>query len=182
MGSIKKHFKPLILLGILLLVGGCANSEATGDNSGGAKGQSEAEQNIETVLENIFTGPNEEQEKLFEFDEDVERKGERLSEYYQENFKPYLSERFLESFINANGSIQFLIIAHPNYVLETEEITLEEKDDYYTFAAKVSYTNKESDESETMTINGNAQTNKEGKVTSIRYHTDEFKEFRSALE
>jgi hypothetical protein len=182
MEKIKRHLKPLILLGILLVAAGCTNTEVTGDDSEGTVVQSEAEQNIEAVLENIFTGPNEEQSLMFESDEDVKRKAERLDEYYQESFKPYLSERFLEGFINNNGGIQFLIIAHPNYVLETEEISLEVNDDYYTFAAKVVYTNKESGESETITVNGNAQTDEEGKVTSIQYHTDEYKEFRSALE
>ncbi|EDL65738.1 hypothetical protein [Bacillus sp. SG-1] len=180
MSKIKKYFQPLILLGVLLLASGCTNSDTARGNSEEAGAESAAEQNIEAFLENVFTGPNEENEFLFNF-EDLEGRGERISEYYQDNFQPYMSESLLEDFINSNGAVQFLIAAHPDYVLATEEITLEENEDYYTFAAEVSYTNKESNESDTVTINGNIQTDEEGLVTGIQYHRGEYEEFRTAL-
>ena len=45
----------------------------------------------------MFTGPNDEQQEklLKEPDEDIEKYGEKLTEYQEENFKPYMSERFL---------------------------------------------------------------------------------------
>ncbi|WP_421377868.1 hypothetical protein ACOJQI_11545 [Bacillus salacetis] len=180
MSNIKKYFQPFILLGVLLLASGCTNSETAGSNSEETGTSGDAEKNIEAFLENVFTGPNEENEFLFNF-EDLEGRGEKVSDYYQDHFQPYMSESLLEDFINSNGAVQFLMVAQPDYVLATEEITLEENEDYYTFAAEVSYTNKESNESDTVTINGNIQTDEEGLVTGIQYHSGEYEEFRTAL-
>ena len=185
MGKLKESFMPLILLGILLLAVGCANSEETGNNSEGSEKESqskdkEAKQNVRTVLESIFTGSNEKQEKLLESNGGAD---EHLTDYYQENFKPYMSDDFYEShIIKLNGGIRFLQAAHPKYMLEVDEFTLEEretKEGDYNFNVKVTYTNKENDESETMNVEGTASTNEEGKITSIRYMNDE--EFRDSL-
>jgi hypothetical protein len=173
----------LILLVILLLATGCTNSEPSGANSEEGGTQSAAEQNIEAFLENAFTGPTEEYEEAFSGKvEDLERRSERISEYYQNNFEPYMSESLLEGFINSNGAVQFLRFAYPDYVLATEEITLEENEDYYTFAAEVSYTKKESDESGTFTINGNIQTDEEGVITGIQYHKGQYEKLENALK
>ncbi|MGF2614648.1 hypothetical protein FZC84_17375 [Rossellomorea vietnamensis] len=72
--------------------------------------------------------------------------------------------------------------AYPDYVLATEEITLEEAEDYYTFAAEVSYAKKESDESGTFTINGNIQTDEEGVITGIQYHKGQYEKLENALK
>ncbi|MGG1686480.1 hypothetical protein ACIFPW_11875, partial [Pseudalkalibacillus sp. NRS-1564] len=65
MKTMKKYFLPFIMLGILLIAVGCANSEETGNSSEGSEPKvdksKEAQENIKTVLENMFTGPNEEQ-------------------------------------------------------------------------------------------------------------------------
>lgn len=173
----------MILLGILLLATGCTNSETSEDNSEESGSQSAAEQNIEAFLENVFSGPTEEYEEAFSGKvEDLERRSERISEYYQNNFEPYLSESLLEGFINSNGATQFLRFAYPDYVWATKEITLEESEDYYTFAAEVSYTKKESDESGTFTINGNIQTDEEGVIMGIQYHKGQYEKIESALE
>lgn len=168
---------------ILLFATGCTNSETSGDNSEEAGTQSAAEQNIEAFLESAFTGPTEEYEEAFlEEADDLERRDEKISEYYQNNFEPYVSESLLEGFINSNGATQFLRYAYPDYVLATEEITLEEDEDYYTFAAEVSYTKKESNESGTFTINGNIQTDEEGVITGIQYHKGQYEKLENALE
>ena len=76
MKTIKKFFLPFMMLGILLLAVGCANSEETGNSSEGSENESvdkskEAQENIKTVLENMFTGPNEEQENILESNGDI---------------------------------------------------------------------------------------------------------------
>lgn len=172
----KKYFKLLFLLGILLLSVGCTTSEETGTNTEG----SESEQNIRTFLQKLLTGPDEEQEKLLTGpDENVEKYVKRLAEYHNENFKPYLSEQFFESFLDTNGPLLFLQMAHPDNELEVENITFDESEDYYTFTVKVAYSDKGSNESKTMNIKGNAQTNEEDEVTSVHYINAE--ELRTAL-
>jgi hypothetical protein len=176
------YFKPLLLLGILLLAGGCTNSEEAGNRSEA----SESEQNVRTFLQNVFTGPNEEQENLLElmYDGELEKHEEEFAEYIQEHFKPYLSERFLENYVVlSNGALRFVQRAYPDYVLEVEDISLEEKEGVeggYIFTVKVSYTNKESDKSVTVDVEGNIYTNEEGKITSIRY-MDDVEELQNAL-
>jgi len=190
MKKIKKYFLPFMMLGIFLLAVGCTNSEETGNSSEGNENESvdkskEAQENIKTVLENIFTGPNDEQQEiLFKgADEDIEKYAEKLTEYREENFKPYMSERFYENgIVNTNGAIGFLVIAYPTYILAVDEITLEEreaKEGDYHFNVTVTYTNKENNKSETTNVEGTASTNEEGKITSIRYMNAE--EFRDAL-
>jgi hypothetical protein len=191
MKKIKKYFLPFMLLGILLLAVGCTNSEETGDSSEGNENESvdkskEAQENIKTVLENTFTGPtNEEQEALLNgAGGDIEKYTENLTDYREENFKPYMSERFYKSnIVNTNGALRFLYMADPKYILTVDETTLEEreaKEGDYDFNVKVVYTNRENDKSETMNVEGTASTNEEGKITSIRYLNNE--EFRKALE
>ncbi|WP_456272409.1 hypothetical protein [Bacillus sp. AK031] len=183
MSKIKNYLQPFILLGVLVLASGCTNSETAEGNSEEAEAESPAEQNIEAFLENVFTGPSEEYEEIFFGKvEDLETRSEKIYEYYQANFQPYMSESLLEDFINSNGAVQFLTVAHPDYLLATEEISLEENEDYYTFAAEVSYTNKESNESGTVTINGNIQTDEEGVITGIQYHKGQYEKLKNALE
>ncbi len=184
----KKYLLPFMMLGILLLVVGCTNSEETGNSSEDSENQSvdkleEAQENIKTVLKNTFTGPsNEQQEIMFRGEEeDIEEFAEKLSEYQEENFKPYVTERYYENgIVKSNGAIGFLVVAHPKYILAVDEVTLEEreaKEGDYDFNVKVTYTNKEKDKSETMNVEGTASTNEEGKITSIRYlHAEEFRD------
>ncbi|WP_226577400.1 hypothetical protein [Halobacillus litoralis] len=178
MKKYKNYLLPLTLLGILLLAAGCTE---VGNSSDESESQNQGEDNISTVLENVFDGPGEEQEALLASDSDVEDKGEKLDEYYKENFQPYMSESFFERFVNTNGAWTFLQPAYPEYALIVDEITLEEKDEegHHSFTVKVSYTNNESGESETMTVEGTAYTNEDGKLTSIQYINDE--ELRTAL-
>ncbi|TLS39279.1 hypothetical protein [Pseudalkalibacillus caeni] len=166
MGKLKKYFMSLMLLGILLLAVGCTNSDASGEEN---EVQNTSKQNLQTVLKNVFTGPTEEQEEMLYSVDDMEKKSEMLSEYHQENFKPYLSERFYEDFVRTNGAFMTVGFAPPDYVFKVKDIKIEEGKSYYEFNVNVSYTNKQSDESEILNVKGHAQTNEEGKVTSIKY-------------
>ncbi len=190
MKTIKKFFLPFMMLGILLLAVGCANSEETDNSSNSSEGSEnesesaensqEAQENIQTVLENMFTGPNEEQGNMFESNEDM---AENLTEFREEKFKPYVTDDFYENdIVKLSGGVRFLLAAHPNYMLEVGEVTLDENEDKegeYDFKVKVTSTNKEDDQSETMTVEGTASTNEEGKVKDIRFMNDE--DFRDAL-
>ncbi|MGR9049691.1 hypothetical protein ACQ4XT_13780 [Halobacillus faecis] len=178
METIKKYLKPLFLVGILLLSVGCTNSEDAETNAE----VNGSEENIRTILEHTFTGPDEEQEKIINgYDGDTEKLAKALSDYNEEHFKPYMSERFYENYaVNTNGGMTFLRMAYPDNQLEVEDIELEEKDDYYTFTMDVSYTNNNSNKSETMEVRGNAQTNEEDKLTSVEFNNLE--DIRTTLE
>ncbi|MCA0990714.1 hypothetical protein [Pseudalkalibacillus hwajinpoensis] len=188
MKTMKNYLLPFMMLGILLLAVGCANSEERDNSSNSSEGSEnesaensqESQENIQTVLENIFTGPNEEQEKMLESNEDM---AENLTEFREEKFKPYVTDDFYENdIVKLSGGVRFLLAAHPNYMLEVGEVTLDENEDKegeYDFKVKVTFTNQEDEQSETMTVEGTASTNEEGKVKDIRYINDE--EFRDAL-
>ncbi|MEC3884900.1 hypothetical protein GLW00_12420 [Halobacillus litoralis] len=178
METIKKYLKPLFLAGILLLSVGCTNSEDAETHAE----ENGSEENIRTVLEHSFTGPDEEQEKLIEGPEgDVEEYAKELGDYREENFKPYMTERFFENYlVNTNRALMAQSLAHPNYTLSVEDIEMEEEEDYYTFTVEVSYMDNESNESKTVNVEGHAQTNEEDKLTSIQYSN--FEDLRTALE
>lgn len=166
----------LLLLGILLLAVGCSNSDEAGEEN---EAQDKSEQNIRSVLKNVFTGPTEEQEKMLSFQEDIEKKSEMLSEYHQEKFRPYLSEGFYDNFVRTSEAFMYVNAALPDYVLELHDIKIDKSENYYEFNVNVVATKKQSDESETFNVKGHAQTNEEGKVTSIKYINSE--EILSAL-
>ncbi|ARI75681.1 immunoglobulin domain-containing family protein [Halobacillus mangrovi] len=171
--EIKKHLKPLLVLGILLLSVGCTNSEETGTHAD----ENDSEQNIRSFLNELLNGPSEEQEQLLKgpgSEGDLKEFTEKLGEYKVKHIKPYLS-------VETNGTFHFLRIAQENdYELKVEDITLEERESYYKFTVNVSYTHNKRNESKTMNAKGHAQTNEEGKITSIQYIN--FEEFRAALE
>ncbi|SDJ71946.1 hypothetical protein [Salimicrobium halophilum] len=165
MERLKTYGMFFLVVATLLLAVGCTNAEENGASAD--ESENSAEENTQTVLEHIFTGPGEEHEDLFS--SDAQTKGERLSEYYRENFKPYMSDRFYEGFVNSNGALMFLQQAHPNYKLEPEEIALEEDKGDYGFTVTLAYMNTENEKTETMEIKGKADTNEEGELTSINY-------------
>ncbi|REJ07137.1 hypothetical protein [Halobacillus trueperi] len=178
MGIIKKYLKPLFLLGILLLSVGCTNSEDAGTEAE----ESGSEENIRTVLQHTFTGPSEDQEKIINgYDGDTEKLAEALSDYNVKHFKPYMSERFFEDYVvNTNQAMTFLRMAYPDYKLEVDNIEMEEKENYYNFTVDVSYTDNSSEESKTMNVKGNAQTNEDDQLTSIKFSN--FEDIRITLE
>ncbi|WP_181350332.1 hypothetical protein [Thalassobacillus sp. CUG 92003] len=191
MEKLTKYLKPLMLVGFLLIAAGCSDSEETGNSSDGEENTTEqenegengteaegkTEENVRTVLEHVFTGPNESHEELFS--DDFETKAEKITEYNKENFEPYMSENFFDSFINTNGALIFLQSAHPDYIMEVDEINLGEDEGDYSFIVTVAYTNTESDETETMDVEGHIQTNEDGMLTSINYKNAE--DLRSAM-
>ncbi|MGG1686892.1 hypothetical protein ACIFPW_14015, partial [Pseudalkalibacillus sp. NRS-1564] len=122
---------------------------------------------------------NKQQENILESNGEM---AENLTDYREEKFKPYVTDDFYgNDIVKLSGGVRFLQAAHPNYMLKVEEVALEEddKEGEYDFKMKVTYTNKENDESKTMDVEGMASTNEEGKVKDIRYINDE--EFRDAL-
>ncbi|MFD1019596.1 hypothetical protein [Thalassobacillus hwangdonensis] len=154
---------------MFLLTGGCAEN---------SNEESVSEQNIRTFLQSMLNGPDEEFIEAMNFqDKDFEMAAKRYAEYKIEHFKPYLSDRFFENFVGKSlMATEFLRMAHPEYKLEVEEIELEVRDEEknsYNFTVKVTYTNIESNESDTVDFRGIADANDEGKITGVHYYNSE---------
>ncbi|MGP4074832.1 hypothetical protein [Halobacillus sp. K22] len=156
---------------------GSSSSEASPEEAQDNSGESESKQNIRAALETVFNGPNEKLDKALDgmenkgFEsEEYKKHFSNFSEYFKEHYKPYVSEGFYEaSFINTPDASYFLETAHPDNQLKTEGIFIKEKDGYYKFLVEVSFTNNQSGDSKTLEVRGHAQTNEEGKVSSINY-------------
>lgn len=173
MEKLTKYFKPIALIGILLLSVGCIEK---------SKEDSESIKNIRAILQKEFNGPSRDQEKILYPHEDLEKYVKRLSEYNKENLKPYLSERFFEHYVKANGALRFLRAAYPDYELKAEDITIKESErteNSYSFTVQVSYTKNGSNDSKTLNASGIINTNEEGKIVRIHHH--DYLEFYEAL-
>ena len=194
MRGIKKYFKLAVWFFLLFLVIGCSNSSSGSDpSSSGEKNnstsessaeetkekdnESESKQNIRAALESMFNGPTEKLEIALEGmenegfgSEDFKKHLSDYAEYFEQHYKPYVSDSFYEaSFIDSPDASYYLKAAHPDAQLKTEGITIEEKEGYYKFSMDVSYTNNKSGASKTVEIRGHAQTNEEGNVSSINF-------------
>ncbi|MCA1011404.1 hypothetical protein [Halobacillus halophilus] len=199
MRGIKKYFKFVVWFSILFLAIGCSNS-SSGSSSSGAENnstseataeetkekddetkekddESESKQNIQAALESMFNGPNEKLEKALDGmknkdfgSEDYQKHLSDSAEYFEQHYKPYVSDSFYEaSFIDSPDASYYLKAAYPEIQLKTEGITIEDKEDYYKFSIDVSYTTNKSGEGKTVEIRGHAQTNEEGKVSSFNF-------------
>lgn len=139
--------------------------------------KSESKQNIRAALEGVLNGPNEDLKEAMEGmnkhnddmqSEDYKKHFADFSDYYKENFKPYVTDRLYKS-SNTSELSSFIERVHPGGKLETENLSMEEKEGYYDFSLDITYTDTQSGESETTELRGHAQTNDEGKVSSIKF-------------
>ncbi|TGB01084.1 hypothetical protein [Halobacillus salinus] len=182
-----KYFVFVSFFSLLFLAIGCSNSsssEETKTTSGSSTEEtqetndgSKSEQNIRGAIEATFNGPDEKLKEALNGmkntdieNEEYKKHLNHYAEHFEQHYKPYVTEKFYEaSFINSPDADYFIKAAYPDGQLKTEGITIDEKDDYYTFSVKVSYTETTSDESKTIEVRGNAQTIEEEKVNSIHY-------------
>jgi len=164
-----KYFRPVAVLGILLLSVGCTeeSSKETTKTT-----ESESVQNIRAVLNEQLNGPDEELQKITEGlgSGDIEKFSKKRSEYLEENFKPYVSDRFYENYvIKQNMAYSFIVFA--NGKVKVEDISIEESEsteNSFNFTADVSY--MKHGERKTINASGIMNTNEEGKVVRILYH------------
>ncbi|MCA0970672.1 hypothetical protein LCM20_08740 [Halobacillus litoralis] len=210
MKTFTRTFLLMALTAVLILAAGCTTAEDEGVSANESVNDQEntnesadeadptdstestedaSEENIRTVLQNLLTGPDnqlQEANESFESadEENFEQAAEKRVQYYKEKFKPYMSERLFENFMNTNGGEVFLLTAYRNdYQIKAETITFEESEETegsYNFTVEASYKKGESSESETVEVRGLINTNDEGKVTRVHYYNPE--DLRSALE
>ncbi|MGP4070164.1 hypothetical protein [Halobacillus sp. B29] len=192
MRGTKKYFKFVVWFSLLFLAIGCSNSSSNSSSSGAENNstsessaeenkenddESESKQNIRAALESMFNGPNKKLQTALdgmankEFGSEAYQKHlSDYAEYFEQQYKPNVSDSFYEaSFIETPDASYYLKAAHPENQLKTEGITIEDQEGYYKFSMDVSYTTNKSGENKTVEIRGHAQTDEEGKVSSINF-------------
>ena len=152
-------------------------------NSGGLQQASPADKNIktiETVLNQMLTGPSKEFSKVMDALENaVPKTGEGvnsgiitstpdpLRQYTDKYFKPYFTEEGLTDYINTSG-LTFLMQADwYGYVLKVNDLKIEKLEmegNYYDFTVTVSFQKTGSDQQNTAEVTGQINVNDEGKI------------------
>lgn len=160
-------------------------------NSGGLQQASPADKNIktiETVLNQMLTGPSKEFSKAVDaWENAVPDTGEGvnsgiitstpdpLRQYTDKYFKPYFTEEGLTDYINTSG-LTFLMQADwYGYVLKVNDLKIEKLEmegNYYDFTVTVSYQKTGSDQQNTAEVTGQINVNDEGKIQVFSMFVD----------
>ncbi|WP_226577378.1 hypothetical protein [Halobacillus litoralis] len=177
MKRVRKGFIPFLILGILLISAGCSNTE----KEAAIKVGNDSESNIRKVLNEIFNGPGEELEEIYDDlnpgnKEEYERSIKTLDEYIQVNLKPYFSEEATGQDGDLVESYNYLHASHKHgYELNIHDITIEESrtaENSYSFTVEVTAVKNGRKDRKTIPVRGVIQTNEEGKMTDISYSND----------
>lgn len=177
--SISRITKSILLFAVFLIFFvGCSSTNISQDGN---------ITTIETVLENQFTGPDQEFIELLNSpenvtiigddseasDEDLETFSE-LDLYLEEKYKSFFTPNMYNKFI-ATYALGYQVAAfNGGFEIETDNIYIEKSDTIkgsYDFIANILY-HKEGNEQMTAEVSGKAEINEESKITSIRFLDD----------
>lgn len=152
--------KILFITMVLIITAGCASNQSASENM---EEENTTKDDVTTVLEQIFSGPDEELTQIYE-----EEKYEEVSTYYMDKFNSYFTEDYMESAMNTNLLNSFHLKAYGNGVeMAIGTINVEQSEDKataYDFDIQVNVSN-----GQTADVSGRVNTNEEGKITQIRY-------------
>lgn len=139
---------------------------------------------IKTVLQEQFTGPDQELIDLLEDHENATIIGEgetatpksptKLDQYLEEKYKAYFTENTYERFIGAYAMDYQTSAYYGNYTINVKTVDVEEKESaegYYDFTVHVFYQKDGEEENKTEVV-GRAAVNEEAKITNLHYHDD----------
>lgn len=144
----------------LLITAGCTSDESSGVS---ADEETTTKEDVTTVLEQMYTGPDEELIQLYE-----QGSNEELLAYYRDEFGPYLTENFMEKAIATNLVTGFHQKANSHDVkMKIADMSVEQSEDKetaYDFAIQIDISN-----GETAEVSGRVNTNEAGKVTRIHF-------------
>ncbi|AXI08311.1 hypothetical protein CV093_05180 [Oceanobacillus sp. 143] len=151
-----KLFVIALFTSFLILVG-CTEKTET-------KIQNENIETVEAVLQNAFTGPDDEFKKAFNSDTDIED----LAQYEEKLYKDYFAngEAFVE-FIMSYGSGMMIEAIKNDYSIKVKNIEYEKtesKEIIYDFTAEIQYQKEGNESSEIETVTGQANLNEEHKI------------------
>ncbi|WP_237417021.1 hypothetical protein [Halobacillus litoralis] len=154
--------KNILFIAIALFItAGCTSSQSAGEN---AEEKDTTEEEVTKVLEQVFSGPEEELAQLYE-----ENDFEGISNYYMNQFEPYFTEEYMTDAINTNLLSSFHQKAFGNDV--TMEIgnqsveQSEETETAYDFEMQILISNGQKAD-----VSGRVNTNEDGKITRIHYN------------
>lgn len=133
---------------------------------------------IETVLENVFSGPDKELKKILD-DQDSYIEEDRVQEYqsdlysYYENiYQPYFEENTFQGHINTN-QLTFTQLAYfKGYQLKADKINVKEDektDGAYNFTVNVHYYKGDNKEGE-IKVSGRVNIYDTGKINTLKYY------------
>ncbi|MFC7319787.1 DUF4367 domain-containing protein [Halobacillus campisalis] len=152
--------KILCLAMTLFVTAGCSSTQSSVENT---TEENTTKDDVTTVVEQTFSGPDEELTQFYEEDN-----YEQISTYYMERFEPFFTEDSMENAVNTNLLNSFHQKAYGNDVnMEIGEMSVEEKEDTagaYDFEMQINVSNGQKAE-----VRGRVNTNEEGKITRIRY-------------
>ncbi|ASF39052.1 DUF4367 domain-containing protein [Halobacillus halophilus] len=153
--------KKLLLMAITLLIAaGCTSNQSSEEET---KEESTAKNDVKKVLEQIFSGPDQE---LTQFYEDYNH--EEISNYYMDQFEPYFTETYMDEAMKTNLVSSFHQKAYGNEVkMDIGSMSIEQSEDKetaYDFNTQIDVSNGQS-----AKVSGRVNTNEEGKITRIHY-------------
>ncbi|MCA1011629.1 DUF4367 domain-containing protein [Halobacillus halophilus] len=153
--------KKLLFMALTLLIAaGCTSTHSSGENT---KEQSKVQEDVEKVLEHIFTGPDQELSQFYE-----EHNQEEISNYYKDQFEPYFTEKYMDEAMKTNLVSSFHQKAYGNEVkMDINSMSVEQsedKDTAYDFDTQIDVSNGQS-----AKVRGRVNTNEQGKITRIHY-------------
>ncbi|REJ09034.1 DUF4367 domain-containing protein [Halobacillus trueperi] len=145
----------------LFITAGCASTQSSGENT---EEENTTEGDLTKVLEQIFSGPEKELERLYEEDN-----YEGISNYYMAQFESYFTEEFMTQAVDTNLLSSFHQKAYGNDVqMEIGNMSVEQSEETetaYDFEMQILISN-----GETADVSGRVNTNEEGKITRIHYN------------
>ncbi|GAA0489616.1 hypothetical protein GCM10008986_14340 [Salinibacillus aidingensis] len=157
-----KFFVTMFFALLVLYIAGCSeDTEKT-------KTQDENIQTIEAVLENTFTGPDDELKQIWE--SDVEEKMKAIGPYTEKLFKDYFTENAYLEYAGVYGMTFLLEAHHSDYRLELKKATYEKtksEEDIYDFTVQVEYQKDGSEQSEVGHLKGQANLNVDHKIEEM---------------
>ncbi|GEN54896.1 DUF4367 domain-containing protein [Halobacillus faecis] len=154
--------KILFITIALLITAGCASSPSSSEDS---TEENTTEDDVTKVLEQIFSGPDEELEQLHE-----EENYQGISTYYMDQFEPYFTEKYMSQALDTNLLNSFHQKAGNDVNMDIGKMSVEQSEDTetaYDFEMQINISN-----GETADVSGRVNTNEEGKITRIHYNDD----------
>jgi hypothetical protein len=158
--------KWVVFVSLLILVIGCSSGDTSPHEN------NKSEKTIRTVLKSIFTGPDEEQKKLYKIQ--ATEDPQALYPYLEKKYKSLLEEQYLQEFLKNNQGTTWLQAAFmAGYQLKAATPIKVQKAKFggYTFEFNVDYSKK--GKTNTATISGDINTTDGGKVEAITIIDDD---------
>jgi len=173
---------PFLILGVFLFAVGCSsNNDASGSNPNSP--QDENLSTLEAVLENTFTGPNQELNRLSNDPENLTVIGKNsetknpespneLVLYLEEMYQPHFTEETYNEYV---GEYVFSYQAKENDEMKVDNIDIKQKESneiIYDFTANVEY-QAEGNEAQVYELKGQANFSEEGKIKEFKLYSDD---------